>query len=123
MSAGGYALVFIAIPFGFSALGVWAYRRGQGRALWAAWLAATLLLEPLAYLDWARLPASRTANGTPLAAYVLLAALPTLAAVWAIRWASRREMPAVVQWLAAGTAGWAAVFPALLIGGYVIGRL
>ena len=115
MSAGTYALLDVLVPFGFSAIGVWAHRAGGVRALWALAIATTLLLEALAYLDWRRQPAP----GTPLGAYVLLASLPILAAAWTIRWANRREMPVVPQWLAAGTAGWAAIFPALLIGGYL----
>ncbi|MEJ7811092.1 MAG: hypothetical protein WKG32_11835 [Gemmatimonadaceae bacterium] len=116
MSAGTYALLDVLVPFGFSAIGVWAHRAGGARALGALTIATIALLETLAYRDWQRQPAT----GTPLAAYVLLASLPILAAAWTIRWASRREMPTLAQWLAAGTAGWAAIFPALLIGGYLL---
>lgn len=119
MDPSTYALIFATAPFAFAAAAVWAYRSGGMPRLWGVWVVATAALEALAVRDWLRIDTKEV----PLVAYLLLACGPTLAAVWAVRWGARKELSPVVQALAAGTVAWAAIFPSLLIGAYLLGRL
>ena len=119
MSASGYAVIFALIPFAFATVATWAYRAGGGRWLWGAWAAAAATLGWLGYIEWRRVAAAEM----PLVAYLVLATVPTLAGAWAVRWAGGRAMPGIAQILLAGSACWAAIFPTLFVGGYLLPRL
>lgn len=108
----GYAVAFGVVPFLFGLIGVLANRRGGRWWLWGAWVAVTAVLETLAIVYWRQLGESQM----PVAALLLLGFVPTLAGVYAIRWAEKREMPFVVQVLVGGTASWLAITPTLMLG-------
>ncbi|MBC7790161.1 MAG: hypothetical protein H7Z74_09465 [Anaerolineae bacterium] len=115
----GYAIVFTIVPFLFAIIAVFANRRGGRKWLWRSWLFATAVLVTLGVLSWRR-PDS---EAVPLAVYLTIASIPTLAALYAIRWAAQRSMPVLAQILVGGTACWIAITPALLLGAYVLGRI
>lgn len=114
-----YAVVFAVAPFLFAIVAVLANRRGGKKWLWVAWAIATAVLVTLGVVSWRR-PDS---HAMPLMVYIALGLLPTLAAVYAIRWAALRSMSAFAQILVGGTAGWIAITPAVLLGAYVLGPL
>ena len=105
-----YALVFTLAPFAFGLAAVVAHRLGGVRALAATWVACAALFAVLGYRDWRSPPD----EGTPLSAYLVFATLPTaVAAVVAARTA--RGVPLLWRIMLAGTAGWASIFPILLL--------
>ena len=112
----GYALVFAVVPFLFAAVAALANRRGGRMWLWIAWVTATGILVTFGVVSWRRLDS----EAMPLSVHVALATLPTLAAVYAIRWAALRSMPVLPQILIGGTACWIAIAPAVLVGAYVL---
>ena len=115
----GYALVFAVVPFVFAIIAVLANRRGGTKFLWITWAIATGVLVTIGIFSWR----PQNSGEMPLIVYLALGTLPTLAAVYAIRWAALRSMPVVAQILIGGTACWIAITPALLLGTYVLGRI
>ena len=115
----GYAILFAVVPFLFAIIAVLANRRGGRKWLWISWLFATAVLVAIGIQSWRRLDS----EALPLTVYLTVAFLPTLAAVYAIRWAALRSMPVFAQVLVGGTACWIAITPALLLGAYVLGRI
>ena len=110
MDSFSYALLFTVAPFAFGLAAVVAHRAGGARALAATWLACAALFAYLGYRDWRSPPD----EGTPLSAYLLFATVPTaVAAVVAARTA--RGVPLLWRIMLAGTAGWASIFPILLL--------
>ena len=105
-----YALFFTIAPFAFGLAAVAAHRAGGTRALAATWLAGAALFAALGYRDWRSPPD----EGTPLSAYLVFATVPTaVAAVVTARTA--RGVPLLWRVMLAGTAGWASIFPILLL--------
>lgn len=110
MDPTSYALFFTLAPFAFGLAAVVAHRAGGVRALAPTWLACAALFAYLGYRDWRSPPD----EGTPLAAYLAFATIPTaVAAVVAARTA--RGVPLVWRIMLAGTAGWVSIFPILLL--------
>lgn len=111
-----YAIVFAVVPFLFASVAVLANRSGGRKWLWVAWVAFTGILVTLGVVSWRRVDS----DAMPLSVHLALASLPTLAGVYAIRWAALRSMPVLPQVLVGGTACWIAIAPALLLGAYVL---
>ena len=111
MTAGQYGLVFTLFPFLFGAAAVWARRAGGTPALWVLWGAAALLFARLGYADW-RTPPD---NGTPLAAYLAFATIPTAVGAFVASRLDRRRLPLLLEVAITGTATWAMIFPILLV--------
>ena len=109
MDPSSYALVFTAAPFAFGLAAVVAHRYGGVRALGGTWLACAALFAVLGYRDWGSPPD----EGTPLGAYLLFATVPT--AVAAVVAARTRGVPLLWRVMLAGTAGWASIFPIILL--------
>ena len=110
MDSTSYALFFTLGPFAFGLAAVVAHRMGGVHALTATWLLCAALFTALGYRDWRSPPD----EGTPLSAYLVFATVPTaVAAVVAARTAGR--VPLVWRVMLAGSAGWASIFPILLL--------
>ena len=110
MDSASYALFFTLAPFAFGIAAVVAHRVGGTRALAATWLACALLFAYLGYRDWRSPPD----EGTPFSAYLVFATVPTaVGALVAARTA--RGVPLLWRIMLAGTAGWASIFPILLL--------
>ncbi len=114
-----YALVFAVVPFLFAIIAVLANRRGGKKSLWIAWVIGTMVLVTVGVISWRR----QGFEELPLIVYIALGALPTLAAIYAIRWAALRSMPIFAQVLIGGTVCWITITPSLLLGVYVLGRI
>ncbi|MDQ3696721.1 MAG: hypothetical protein M3373_01660 [Gemmatimonadota bacterium] len=111
MSASQYAFIFTLVPFLFGIAAVFAHRAGGNRALWTTWLAAALLFSVLGYLDWRSPPD----HGTPYAAYLSFATIPTAAASLVTARTAESKLPLIARVLLAGTVCWATIFPVLLV--------
>ena len=111
MTAGQYGLAFTLFPFLFGAAAVWARRAGGVPALWSLWAAAALLFATLGYADW-RTPPD---NGTPLAAYLAFATVPTAVGALVASRLDRRRLPLLLDVAITGTATWITIFPVLLV--------
>ena len=110
MDSTAYALFFTLAPFAFGLAAVVAHRVGGTRALAATWLLCAALFAYLGYRDWRSPPD----EGTPLSAYLVFATVPTaVAAAVAARTAG--GVPLLWRVMLAGTAGWASIFPILLL--------
>lgn len=112
MAPRAYTILFIAVAAGFAALAGTAYRRAGPRALWRAWLVSVALLAAFSVWDWREMPVKET----PVVAYVLVTAIPTLGAAAFIQWTARYRQPVLLQFLGAGVICWLLIQWTLLVG-------
>ena len=117
MSSHQIVLLSIAVASVFSALSLWARQSGGRRRLWLTWAVCTLAFVILNVANWHRMPVKET----PLAAYILVAVVPTLAAATFIDWTRASDQPLIIQFLGAVAICWVLMPGMLLIGLYGIG--